>query len=48
MYRAVILLLGLFSAAAAHTVAIVGGGIGAASAALHLRDLVQGDLDIDV
>lgn len=34
--------------AAASRVAIVGGGVGAAAAALHLRDLVQEGLQIDV
>lgn len=52
MYRALIILLGLFSVAKAQqsfkNVAIIGGGVGAASAALHLRELVQGDLDIDL
>jgi hypothetical protein len=52
MCRALIILLGLLSAVTAQksfkSVAIVGGGVGAASAALHLRELVGEDLDIDV
>lgn len=45
--RLTLLLLCVWSAAAAR-VAIVGGGVAAASVAHHLRDLVPGDLDIDV
>ena len=48
MYRALILLLSLFGVATAQKVAIIGGGVGAASLALHLRELVNGDLEIDV
>lgn len=48
MRRFLLLLLAVLGCARAVKVAIVGGGIGAASTALHLRELIPDDLDIDV
>ena len=48
MRQLLLLLLALLGCARALKVAIVGGGIGAASTALHLRDLIPDELDIDV
>jgi len=49
MRRLLVLILATFlGCTRAVKVAIVGGGIGAASTALHLRELIPDDLDIDV
>jgi hypothetical protein len=43
-----LLLLAVLGCTRAVKIAIVGGGIGAASTALHLRELIPDDLELDV
>jgi hypothetical protein len=46
--RLTLLFTALLGAAASPRVAVIGGGVGAASASYFLRDLLQEDLEIDV
>jgi glycine/D-amino acid oxidase-like deaminating enzyme len=47
MMQALVVIMAVWGAVA-QKIAIVGAGIGAASTALHLRELVDEDIDIDV